>query len=196
MIYLLCHGFVFSNEYWRNLVPLLDGEVVFLGDTFDRRKRCIGIGHSIGFQKLNNSGIRFDFLVGLQGFINFCGNGYALRKIREKNLNRIMEMFAKEPSKALKFFYDTCQYPDDIPEDIVGDDLIVDLLSMKKSYDHCGCPTLVIGSDHDEIVPLSILEDNFRHNKNVVIEQINGISHSLGFHKPEEVFENIKRFCR
>ncbi|MDR3151596.1 MAG: alpha/beta hydrolase [Holosporaceae bacterium] len=196
MIYLLCHGFGFSNEYWRNLAPLLDGDVVFFGNNFDESAKCVGIGHSIGFQKLNNSGIKFDFLIGLQGFTNFCGNNRDLKKIREKNLDYLIGMLEKDPRKTLKFFYDTCRYPDEIPENIAVGDLATDLVNMKKSYDHCGCPTLVIGSDQDEIVPTSILDDNFRDKKNVIVEQINGAYHSLGFHKPREVFEKIKKFCR
>ncbi|MDR2158094.1 MAG: alpha/beta hydrolase [Holosporaceae bacterium] len=194
--FLLRHGFGFFNEYWRNLIPLLDGDVVFFDDDYviDKTKHYIGIGHSIGFQKLNNSGIKFDFLIGLQGFLNFCGNEPNEKQLREKNIDRLMKMLASSPLQTLKTFYDACQYPDPIPEDIIVDDLTSDLASMKKSYLHCDCPTLIIGGDADQIVPMHIIEDNFRRQPKVVVEKINGVAHSLGFAKPKEVSKKIKDF--
>jgi pimeloyl-[acyl-carrier protein] methyl ester esterase len=197
MIYLLCHGFGFSNEYWGNLIPLLDGEIAFFDDDFDKTKRYIGIGHSIGFQKLNNSGIKFDFLIGLQGFINFCGNDPGEGKIRGENIDRMIKMFEADVSQALKLFHNVCRYPDPVHEKAVcKQSLMDDLLSMKKSYEHCGCPTLIIGSGEDEIVTMSLIHDNFQHMGNVIVEEIDGVPHSLGFHKPAEVSEKIKKFCK
>jgi pimeloyl-[acyl-carrier protein] methyl ester esterase len=194
--YLLCHGFGFSNEYWKNLAPLLDGDVVFFDDGYeiDKTKRYGGIGHSLGFQKLNNSGIKFDFLIGLQGFLNFCGFEPREKKLREKNIGRLMKMFIQDASSTLKAFYDACQYSNSIPENIYVDDLLTDLLSMKKSYVHCGCSTLIIGSNVDSIVPLSIIEDNFLNLPGVVMKKINGVAHSLGFAKAKEVSEEIRDF--
>ncbi|MDR1983176.1 MAG: hypothetical protein LBQ08_05295 [Holosporaceae bacterium] len=194
--YLLCHGFGISHEYWRNLAPLLVGDVAFFDDNYvvDDTKHYIGIGHSIGFQKLNNSGMKFDFLIGLQGFLNFCGRNPDEREQREKNVDRLVKMFLKDASQTLKTFYNACQYPHSIPENIIVEDLISDLLSMKKSYLHCGCPTLIISSDEDQIVPVSIVNDNFSSVSNVVIEKINGVPHSLGFARALEVSEKIKDF--
>jgi pimeloyl-[acyl-carrier protein] methyl ester esterase len=196
MTYLLCHGFGFSNEYWRNLVPLLDGEVVFFDDNPDKNKRYIGIGHSVGFQKLNNSDFKFDCLVGLQGFINFCGNDPNAKKEREANLDHMLRVFSENAAKSLDFFYRVCKYPDPIPKNIDSDILLKDLKSMKESYRHCGCPTLIIGSRQDEIVPLSVIKDNFQNIQNANIEEINGVAHSLGFYEPEEVFRKIKIFLK
>jgi pimeloyl-[acyl-carrier protein] methyl ester esterase len=195
-IYLLRHGWGFSNEYWRNLVPLLDGDIVFFDDDYkiDKTKRYIGIGHSVGFQKLNNSGINFDFLVGLQGFLNFCGSEPSEKKLREENIDRLGKMLVADAVQTLKTFYDACRYPDPVPENISVDDLAADLLSMKKSHAHCGRPTLIIGSDEDQIVPMSIINDNFDRMPNVVVEEINGVVHSLGFFKAKEVSEKIKDF--
>jgi pimeloyl-[acyl-carrier protein] methyl ester esterase len=194
MTYLLWHGFGFSNEYWRNLIPLLDGEVVFSNDNLDLNKRYVGIGHSIGFQKLNNSGLKFDCLIGLQGFINFCGSVQSVRNKRTTEIDHMLQMFAKDASQSLEFFYRVCKYPDPISKNIELDILMEDLKSMKESYAHCGCPTLIIGSEQDEIVPLSLIEDNFQNVPNVTVEEINGVSHSLGFYEPEKVFQKIKNF--
>jgi pimeloyl-[acyl-carrier protein] methyl ester esterase len=169
---------------------LLDGEAVFFDENFtvDPNKHYIGIGHSLGFQKLNNSDIKFDFLIGLQGFINFCGSNTIIRK---KNLDRMIKMFEKDASWALKIFYDACQYNRPVPKEINKDERIKDLISMKKSYSYCGCSGLIIGSDVDKIVPMSVIEDNFRCIPNVVIKRINGIPHILGFIKADAVVHEI-----
>jgi pimeloyl-[acyl-carrier protein] methyl ester esterase len=196
MTYLLCHGFGFSNEYWRNLVPLLDGDVVFFDDNLNSNKRYVGIGHSIGFQKLNNSGLKFDCLVGLQGFIDFCGSNHNTKNERVANLDHMLKIFAEDMVKSLEFFYRVCKYPCPIPKNISADILTRDLKSMKESHRHCGSPTLIIGSKQDEIVPLSIIKDNFQNVRNVTVEEINGVPHSLGFYEPEKVFQKIKEFLK
>ncbi|MDR0678298.1 MAG: hypothetical protein LBF44_02045 [Holosporaceae bacterium] len=194
--YLLCPGFGFSNKYWRNLAPLLDGSVVFFDDNYkiDKKKRYVGIGHSLGFQKLNNSGIKFDFLIGLQGFLNFCGNEPNEKERRRRNIHRLIKMLTNDAYQTLKIFYDACQYPDPISENIVVDDLKADLLSMEQSYPHCGHLTLVIGSDADQIVPLSVINDNFIPVPKVIVKKIDGINHLLGFVRAEEVSKKIRDF--
>ncbi|MDR0406465.1 MAG: hypothetical protein LBH38_00035 [Holosporales bacterium] len=194
--YVLCHGFGFSHTYWRPLVPFLDGESLFFDSSFQAKKNqhYIGVGHSLGFQKLNNSGIKFDFLIGLHGFLNFCGHDAYERKIREQNLNRIIELFQHNPYKTLNMFYKSCQYPDPIPQHIDTNILLSDLQSMKKHSTFCGYPTLIIGSDNDEIVPLSLINDNFLGVKNVTIAEIQNGAHSLGFFKPKEVSIQLKSF--
>jgi pimeloyl-[acyl-carrier protein] methyl ester esterase len=198
MTYLLCHGFGFSNEYWRNLIPLLDGDIVFFNDndSLDRNRRYVGIGHSIGFQKLNNSGLEFDCLIGLQGFINFCGSNPSMKNEREANLDHMLRIFTEDAAKGLEFFYRVCKYPGPIPKNIDANILTEDLRSMKESYRHCGCSTLIIGSEQDEIVPLSVIKDNFQNVRNVTVEEISGVPHSLGFHEPEKVFRKIKFFLK
>jgi pimeloyl-[acyl-carrier protein] methyl ester esterase len=164
----------------------------------DENKRYVGIGHSIGFQKLNNSGIQFDYLVGLQGFVDFCGSGADQRRSRVRNIDGMIKMFQNDPVQSLQGFYKVCQYDRPTPKNISAEELIADLESMKKSYEHCGCPTLIIGSDADEIVPMSIINDNFQNlGSRARIEEINGVPHSLGFLKAKEVaekIENLKEF--
>jgi pimeloyl-[acyl-carrier protein] methyl ester esterase len=189
--YLLCHGFGFSHEYWRNLTPLLDGDIVYFDKNFTAKRSYIGIGHSVGFQKLNNSDIKFDYLIGLQGFVNFCGSAEESKKEREQNIDRMIKAFQTNALMSLKMFYNACGYEGSIPETPV-EELIEDLISMKKSY-RCrdDCPVLIIGSDDDEIVPMSIISDNFADLRNVTTEKINGVPHSLGFLKAAEVSEKI-----
>ncbi|MDR1333807.1 MAG: alpha/beta hydrolase [Holosporaceae bacterium] len=190
--FLLCHGFGFTHEYWRNLIPLLDGDVVYFDKNFIEDRRYIGIGHSIGFQKLNNSAIKFDYLIGLQGFTNFCGTEEEAKEIREQNIDRMMEMYGTNATKSLQMFHNICGYDGSMPENVIAEELIADLQSMKRKYEcRCDCPILIIGSDDDEIVPPSILDDNFKHMQNVSLKKINNVSHLLGFKKAEEVAEKI-----
>lgn len=194
MTYLLCHGFGFSDDYWENLIPFLDDKYEFFDKHFkiNTKKNYIGIGHSVGFLKLNNSGIKFDALIGLQGFLNFCGTVPAQRELLQKNLDRMISFFSKDTESSLKFFYKACGYEKEIPEKFSKDDLITDLQMMKLSFEHCGAPTLIIGSNEDKIVEKSILEDNFKNR--FQLEFINGVNHTLGFSQPKEVFELIKKF--
>lgn len=196
MHYLLCHGFGFTDEYWKNFTPLLDCEYEFWHKNFqpENEKSYVGIGHSIGFLKLNNSGIKFKALIGLQGFLNFCGNNQIRKNIREKNLNRMIELCSKTPEDFLRFFYKSCDYHENIPENISKYELISDLNMMKFSYSHCKVPTLIIGSHSDKIIEPSILEDDFNDEKSIQLKYIDDISHNLGYSKPKETFSMITDF--
>lgn len=196
MRYLLCHGFGFTNTYWKNLIPLLDYEYEFWYKNFitSPGKIYIGIGHSIGFLKLNNSGIKFKALIGLQGFLNFCGTELNQKNIREKNLNRMIELCSQNPTNFLNFFHKTCGYLEETLEYPTKEELISDLNMMKHSYPHCKIPTLIIGSNSDKIVDPSILEDNFSNEKFVQLQYIDNVPHNLGYSKPKETFDMIKNF--
>lgn len=191
--YLFCHGFGFKNDYWDNFIKVCDENSAlhqpffadpapiyeFLDENFelDERKKYIGIGHSLGFLKLNNLKIQnptmnLKALVGLQGFLNFCGTDPVKKKIRQRNLDKMIKIFSKDPVNALNFFWKACGYPkecafpssdsffDSFP-DLSQNKLISDLGLMKESFDHCSVPTLIIGSSDDSIVEPSVLLDNF-----------------------------------
>lgn len=191
--YLLCHGFGFTQDYWRNLAPLLDGDIAYFCETFvDEGRRYVGIGHSIGFLKLNNSNVKFDYLVGLQGFVNFCGTEDKLKKIRQKNVDRMIKTFETDAVRSLRMFYNACGHQGSMPKSVDSENLISDLKSMKHAYEcRSDCPILIIGNDDDEILPPSILNDNFDHVSNAEIRKINGVSHLLGFKKADEVANEI-----
>ncbi len=199
MTYLLCHGFGFDHCYWENLIPLLDDKYEFFDENFRvHSEKCyIGIGHSLGFLKLNNSGINVRALVGLQGFLNFCGHEPAHRENLQKNLDRMIEKCTKIPLCFLEFFHKLCGYDQQFDfRNISKENLLQDLEMMKNSYEHCGAPTLIIGSHEDKVVEHIILKDNFENRKNIQIKYIDGVNHTLGFSKPNETFELIKRFLK
>lgn len=217
--YLFCHGFGFSDDYWDGFVQLLEhfsGEdncsCEFFDAKFtpDKNTEYIGIGHSVGFLKLNNfkrqnPKMRMKALVGLQGFLDFCGSDPAKRKTRIENLDKMIRVFGKNPENALRFFWRACGYPTEgtaIPTNLSKNELIADLELMKCSFAHCSVPTLIIGSFEDTIVEPCVLFDNFcssylKEAQNILqLSVINGVNHTLGFSKPTETLGIIQTFLK
>ena len=195
--YLLAHGFGFTNDYWKNLVPLLDGEVHFLDDAgLDVSKTYIGIGHSIGFLHLNNSGVRFEALVALQGFLNFCGSTERMRKVREAGVEKVRAELLRDKVASLTRFRSACGYHEPVDADIPMQRLLAELDMMTEAYRHCGVRTLVIGGKDDAIVPMSLIRDNFGNLRNVSIIQTDGVGHSLGYNMATFVAEKVDEFLQ
>lgn len=193
--YLLSHGFGFTNEYWKNLIPSLDGKVYFLDNkNIDRSKSYIGIGHSIGFLKLNNSNLNFESLICLQGFLDFCGKTERMRAIRIQKLKKITNEIQVDKIGSLAKFRLACGYDQQITEDLPLNELLEDLSIMENAYKHCGVRTLVIGSIEDMIVPMSIIDDNFKDFNNISIIKTTGIGHSLGYNKIDLILEKMNEF--
>jgi pimeloyl-[acyl-carrier protein] methyl ester esterase len=191
--YVLAHGFGFSNDYWNNLAPLLDGYVHYLGDLdIDSDLEFIGIGHSLGFLKLNNSSLKFKRLIGLQGFLNYCGDSGRLRRIIEPKLDELIARFTKDSRSGLREFREACGYTN-ASHNSQPHEYMADLMIMKNRYIHCGARTTIIGTETDVIVPKLLIMDNFQDLQNVDIRILNiPVNHTLGFHNPEAVIELIR----
>lgn len=194
--YLLAHGFGFTNDYWQNLVPQLNGNIHFLSDpNLDKEKTYIGIGHSLGFLKLNNSGLKFEALVALQGFLNYCGSSVRMQKIREAEIAKVRNRVITNKNESLRQFRTFCGYDKEVITDIPLQILLDELKMMENRYEHCGVKTLVIGSADDVIVPMSIINDNFSNLKDVTILQLNTGRHALGYLHPVLIAKNILSRC-
>ncbi len=190
--YLLAHGFGFTNDYWRKLTPLLGGEIYFFDSPdLDSSKTYIGIGHSLGFLKLNNSGLKFETLVALQGFLNYCGSSGRMRKIREIALQKMRNKIIENKNESLRQFRIFCGYDAPITTDTALQMLLSELEMMEHSYQHCGVKTLVIGSADDLIVPMSIINDNFANLNDVTILQLDSGRHALGYLYPKLIARKI-----
>ncbi len=197
MTYLLCHGFGFTHEYWRNFVPLLEkDDVEFFDENFvpDEKKIYVGVGHSLGFLMLNNSGIKFHALIGLQGFLNFCGSDPEKNNMLKTNLDRMILSFKQDLKRSLEFFYNFCGYGGSIPKNLSLEQLIKELEMMKSSFEHCKAPTLIIGSYDDPVVEKDILIDNFQNKDLITLKFLDKAVHSLGYQQPREVFNLIQTF--
>jgi pimeloyl-[acyl-carrier protein] methyl ester esterase len=192
--YLLAHGLGFTNDYWQNLTPLLDGEIFYFDDEkLDENREYIGIGHSLGFLKLNSSGLKFKHLIGLQGGLSYCGNSEKLRKKIVPIVDETIELYKIDPVQSLRNSYKMYGYPLELPENIDGKKLVAELELLKKSYPHCGTKTTIIGTTLDIIFPKAVIEDNFKEFANVTIKILDlDIIHTLGFHYPEVVLDVLK----
>ena len=197
MTYLLCNGFCFCNDFWKNLIPLLDNKYEYYNENFveNKNEAYIGIGHSLGFLKLNNSGIKFKALIGLHGFLDFCGTENSKRAILQNTIDRMIASCKKNPRKFIDFFYSLCgyKYPPNY-QTVLENNLISDLEYMKNAYQHCGAQTLIICSINDKVLNNEITMDNFKKRKNVELHYINNVNHTLGFSEQEKVFKLIRRF--
>ena len=193
--YILAHGFGFNNDYWQNLISYLPGKWRFFepGMSLAGDRKYIGIGHSLGFLKLNNSGLWFDYLVGLQPFLNFCGTDRRLHEFRKQQLDKVISDFKLDAEQFLKNFRCQCGYLGAVALDN-PEQLAAEFSLMQLSYPHNGVKTLVLAGKDDQVVPYSLVIDNFLGIAQVTIDELSGTKHVLGYKKPEAVALKISEF--
>ncbi len=207
--FIFCHGFGFDKSFWDNLSPYFGQEKCSYLDLGYFEKPCkyvkscgdqvIGIAHSLGLLKLLNLSEEFDYLIGLNSFINFLGNESKLRKKRGEELDLLKKHFTQSPLNTLKRFYQRCGITSFIDikkiNKISIDKMLTDLdfLSMSMEVPK-STSILIIGSEDDPIVPPVILHDNFDKYLNVRLEIIPKGKHSLGFWQIDEVHRKIMDF--
>ncbi len=200
--FIFYHGFGFSKNFWKNLsVYFINEKCTYLDSGYfnhqynyddyfkldlinDKNTKLIGIGHSLGFIKLLNLNIKFDYIIGLNSFIQFLGNNPLIRKKREKELKALKINLINSPKETMKNFYQKCGVPDDIEnlDNLNLTTLINDLGYLSKTINFI-LPdnTLILGAKDDVIVPSSLLYDNFNQFNNVKIKLMENGKHSLGF---------------
>ena len=206
--FVFCHGFGFDTQFWERIAPYFSQEkcsfidLGYFGNRVDNtylcNQRVIGIGHSIGLSKLLSMYSNFDYLIGLNSFVNFLGSDQIERKKRQKELNALRLSFLKDPDSAIRNFYIRC----DIEELIECTDfsnLNLDLILsefewLQKEYKLPEVPTLILSSNDDLVVPHAITSDNFSKQQYIKIDSIMNGGHALGFRKPLEVYRKIMSF--
>ena len=206
--FVFCHGFGFDTHFWERLAPYFSQEKCSFIDLgyFNNRidsqylhnQSIIGIGHSIGLPKLVSMYNNFDYLIGLNSFVNFLGSDRLERKKRQVELNALRANFLRNPDFTLRSFYSRCGTPELIECNDLSNlnlDLILsDLQWLQKEYNLPDVPTLILSSDDDIVVPRSIISDNFSKQHWVKQDSIMDAGHALGFRKPVEVYEKIMSF--
>ena len=209
--FVFCHGFGFDKDFWKNLAPYFAQEQCTYLDLgyfasnphhFSHSNNAsqlltIGIGHSLGLTKLLQSGQQFDYLIGLNSFINFLGNNADLRKKREVELALLTRHFIKSPLNTMHNFYQRCGVAAEVGkiEKINTAIAINDLQFLKQSFDvPPNIPTLIIGAYDDVIIPTALLHDNFAHYPNVVVQIIANGMHALGLLHADLISQKIKSF--
>ena len=207
-IFIFAHGFGFSNQYWSNLLPYFQKEEWCFFDSSQKQiygKKYIGIGHSLGFAQLCSSGMKFECLIGLHGFLNFLGNQPALRAVRKRALDKMICDFQNDHINSLEKFHATCGYAFDsknsgqnniapastVPSKI---DLLktLHLLNDTFCFSHQPQKTVILGANDDKIVPISIQKDNFAHMPNISMKFVPTANHCLGHNNIDFVYQAIR----
>jgi pimeloyl-[acyl-carrier protein] methyl ester esterase len=206
--FVFCHGFGFDKSFWKNLSDyFIVDECIFLDlgyfnsepDFFihNREGIFVGIGHSLGLLYLTHLKIKFDILIGLNGFINFLGNNHILHGQRKVELERLMQHFLYSPQKTLKNFYQRCgvSIDHDLLSSFHQERLLESLENLKSSIViPKNIRILIIGARDDQVVPVELLNDNFADHPNVRMVLLDEGKHGLGFLKAADVFKNIMNF--
>jgi len=206
--FVFCHGFGFDTQFWERIAPYFSQEKCSFIDLgyFDNQmdyqylhnQRIIGIGHSIGLSKLVSMYNNFDYLIGLNSFINFLGSDQIGRKKRQKELNALRLSFLKDPDSAIKNFYIRCDIEELIEctdfSNLNRDLILSEFEWLQKEYKLPEVPTLILSSNDDLVVPHAITSDNFSKQQYIKIDSIMNGGHALGFRKPLEVYRKIMSF--
>lgn len=206
--FVFCNGFGFNAYFWKNLLPFFKDEeysIVNFGyfeeqnfPPLPNNKKIIAIGHSLGVVKLLNLYPQIDYLIGLNGFINFLGNDIILHKQRMRELNLLINGMQKNLLLTLKNFYKNCgkaEFANYIDfEHIKLELLLQDLSILKKSYNLPNIKTLIIGAKDDIVVPDNLIADNFKQYPYVKIIMLENGKHMLGFDYADEIFKQIMNF--
>lgn len=167
------HGWGFSQQIWKRLVPLLPFESHCLDwgyfsepvplPLLDPDTHWVGIGHSLGLIQLLDLPVPWHALIGMQCFVDFLTQQPVLRSVRKKECAILSLSFRKDPQKTLNAFYQRCQ-TDSRPlalGPINFSKLEADLQKLTLKKDMPPVPFLVLGASEDPIVPLTVIHDNF-----------------------------------
>lgn len=206
--FVFCHGFGFNPHFWSRIAPYFSAEnccFINLGyfneSSYEPQitgDKIIGIGHSMGLSKLLGMSYSFDYLIGLNSFINFLGSDERVRKQRMAALKALRSSFLKAPDMTLQQFYTRCGAAALLEttdfSNLSVDSLLSDFTWLEKSYELPAVPTLILSAADDIIVPHNITVDNFSRYDNVTLETFSDGGHALGFTKPFAVYEKIMRF--
>ena len=206
--FVFCHGFGFDTQFWERIAPYFSQEkcsfidLGYFGNRVDNtylcNQRVIGIGHSIGLSKLLSMYSNFDYLIGLNSFVNFLGSDQIERKKRQKELNALRLSFLKDPDSAIRNFYIRCDIEELIEctdfSNLNRDLILSEFEWLQKEYKLPEVPTLILSSNDDLVVPHAITSDNFSKQQYIKIDSIMNGGHALGFRKPLEVYRKIMSF--
>ena len=206
--FVFCHGFGFDTHFWDRLAPYFSQERCSFMDLgyFNHQlelpslhhQPLIGIGHSIGLSKLVSMSSKFDYLIGLNGFVNFLGSDQVVRKKRQREIKALRASFLRAPESTLKSFYTRCGADELIAAHNLShlnlNLVLSDLQWLEKEYTLPEVATLILSSEDDIVVPQSITSDNFSEQPWVKQECIMEAKHALGFRKSAEVYEKIMSF--
>lgn len=207
-IFIFCHGFGFDKNFWQKLTPYFSKEEIILLDMGYfyapenlpplEEANFIGVGHSLGLTQLLNLPIKFNKIIGLNSFINYLGYDKKLNEQRLRELTLLTKNIVRDPALQLTNFMCACgiaELAEQISSKKINDEkLLNDLQLLKTPSKLPDMPTLMINSADDIIVPLTLLDDNFKYfkpQKQIIIEDG---KHALGWLHPEKIYAEIMSF--
>lgn len=183
--FVLCHGWGASPSFWDPLLPFLSFPFTLwnLGYTGSVDYPCpvytgklIGVGHSLGFTRLVQSQLPFDFFIGIQSFIKFT-----------PSVEGLLSLFQKNPHHAMRHFWKTSHLPplqgydcQKLYEDLKALQTIT--ISLPERYH-------VLASLNDPILPPSHIKDQFKS----ISWNADG-HHNVVAHDPKWCWEKIQAF--
>ena len=204
-LFVFSHGWGFDKNFWQNLAPYFKNEqCIFIDygyfgeeiklENLDHNYSIIGIGHSLGFIKLLDINVKFDYLIGLNSFINFLGQDENLSFSRQQELNIMQQNLKQNLTITLQNFYNRCGIVIEadkyykIDKHLLYEDL--NLLSKKFTVP-TQISTLILNSQNDPIITESISRENFAEITNISLQILNTGSHGLGYLEADIVYHKI-----
>lgn len=165
-----CHGWGASATIWDPLKPFLKQCVFWNYDELplslkNSSEKLIGVGHSLGFPKLLESGISFDMLIGIQTFTQF-----------KPDIRPMLNAFRKNPVLTLQKFSKTSGVPVHF-RNICYKKLEEDLQNLPLIHIIPNIPHLALASLDDPIVPVEYVYQQF---KNIAIHP-NGLHNLMAY---------------
>ena len=216
-MFVFFNGFGSDYKFWDELIPnFLNYNYVLLSENYFaypedygpehlrkifKGKRLVGVGHSLGYHKLCDLNQKYDFfnlekIVSLEGFSRYLGKSEPTKQVRKFYLDFMKLSYSVLPKLTLYNFMIMCGAPIlDLPAELDHKLLMSDLELLYYGIKSPEIPHLVMTSFDDWVIPYNIIEDNFRHLKDVKIIYTIGASHLLGMRFTKYVSEEIKKFA-
>jgi pimeloyl-[acyl-carrier protein] methyl ester esterase len=210
LCFVFCHGFGFDATYWQAMRqhcqphPVWCMDLGYGGATQHvmkdnlREGACvIGIGHSLGFSKLLQSGLPFDYLIGLNAFRNFLGFDAKLASKRARELAQLSTRLTRSAQHGLALFYQRTGVPAPVNhwQTVNQAQLLADLSAL--AYPVSDLPDikqLILASVDDPVVPPELVWDNFAACPHVTVEILPNGQHALGYRESSLVMQRIMSF--
>ncbi len=217
--FVLMHGWGSTGDYWQNLTPLLQDNDYFvyelgyfnninqtssqdLQNFIDSHQgdKIIGIGHSVGFIKLLEQNVNFDYVFGVQSFVNFL----PIEQM-QTNFSDFVEQCKGDPIKTLTELYQRsdiydyfAKYLENDGEHVNAALVVQDLqdLAINKSYllDKIQNNYYIFGTEDDVAVPPLTINNNFPkdHVKFLDVEAGHGLGIKYADLLANEIFAVLK----
>lgn len=216
--FLFFNGFGSDYSYWDKLIPYFQNyHCVMLSENYFnqgndvsvdelrnalQKRYIVGVGHSLGYEKLCLLQERYDFIklkkiVAVEGFSRYLGNNLLLRPHRKLPLDMMKVSYATNTIGTLVQFMMFCgQLAPTIPTSVNEKIFFGDLNLLDDGIVPPNIPHLVLSSLDDYIIPFYIIEDNFGKLPDVKILYTEGVGHLLGFKQLEFVYFKIMDFIQ